>query len=218
MEQRRDARRNRERIVAAAREVFLERGAAATLEQIATRAGVGIGTLYRHFPTREALVEVVYQEHIDEVLAAAEQAADADDPWDGLVGLLERTLELQARNLPLVEVFLSQTLDEERAAARRKQIRPQVRRLVQRARKQGRLRQDFTAADLVAMIWSFEPIFVATAGTAPDAWRRHLQILLDGMRAEGATPQRARPLTTSELEAAIVALRRSRSGRRRTTS
>ena len=106
MATRRDAQRNRELLLAAGRDVFSERGAQATLEEIARRAGLGIGTLYRHFPTREALVEAIYEEHIDDVVAAAEEGAAAEDAWQGLVGFLERVLELQARNLPLREVFL----------------------------------------------------------------------------------------------------------------
>ena len=97
---RRDAERNRLKLLDAGREVFAE-DQGAPFEEIARRAGVGIGTLYRHFPTRDALVEVIYAEHIDEVLAAAEEATDAENAWDGLVAFLERVLELQARNLPL---------------------------------------------------------------------------------------------------------------------
>src|SRR3954468_8431299 len=97
---RRDAERNRQKLIDAGRSLFAEEGPDAPFEGVARRAGVGIGTLYRHFPTREALVEVIFAEHIDEVLAAAEEAASAEDAWGGLVGFLERTLELQARNLP----------------------------------------------------------------------------------------------------------------------
>lgn len=215
MSQRRDAVRNRKLLVAAGQEVFAERGADATLEEIARRAGVGIGTLYRHFPAREALVEVIYEEHIGEVLAAAEQAAAADDPWAGLSEFLERALELQARNLPLRDVFLRHSVGEGRIAERRKRIRPVLKRLLTRARAQGTVRADFTLGDLFLVIWSFRPLFEATAGVAPNAWRRHLRILLDGMRAEAATAQRARPLGEAQLEAAIAALRATHYQRRR---
>ena len=101
MRQRADAVRNRALLVEAGREVFAEHGPDASLEEIARRAGVGIGTLYRHFPTREALVETIYAEHIGEIVAVAEESAAAEDAWAGLTGFLERVLELQARNLPL---------------------------------------------------------------------------------------------------------------------
>jgi AcrR family transcriptional regulator len=215
MGQRRDAVRNRMLLVGAAREVFVERGEDATLEEIARRAGVGIGTLYRHFPVREALVEVIYEEHLGEVLAAAERAAAADDPWQGLVDFLERTLELQARNLPLRDVFLRHSVDDDRIAEQRKRIRPLLKRLVKRAHEQGTLRADFTLGDLFFAMWSFGPLFEATAGVTPDGWRRHLRILLDGMRAEGATAQHARALSEAQLDAAIAALRSGRRYRRR---
>jgi AcrR family transcriptional regulator len=204
---RRDAQRNRERLVAAGREVFAEQGADATLEEVARRAEVGIGTLYRHFPTREALVEVIYQEHIGEVLAAAEQAAAAEDAWAGLVGFLERVLELQARNLPLRDIFIRHSVGEGKIAEQRRRIVPLLKPLIARARRQGALRADFTLGDLSLVMWSFAPVFEATAGVAPNAWRRHLRILLDGMRPAAATPQQVRPLAGRQLEAAYEALR-----------
>ena len=206
MPQRRDAARNRALLVAAGREVFAEQGADASLEEIARRAGVGIGTLYRHFPSREALVEVIYEEHIDAVLVAAEQAVAEDDAWSGLVGYLEHVLDLQARNLALRSVFIRHPAGEG-VTKRRKQIVPLLDRLLARGREQGVLRDDLTVADLSLALWSFTPVFEATAGIAPQAWRRHLRILLDGMRPAAATPQEVRPLTARQLTAAIDALR-----------
>jgi AcrR family transcriptional regulator len=209
---RRDAERNRRRLIEAGRAVFAE-GPDAPFEEVARRAGVGIGTLYRHFRTRDALVESIYADHIDEVVAAAEEAAGSEDAWAGLVAFLERVLQLQARNLPLRGVFLRHG-DDGAIAERRKRIQPALARLVDRAREQGSVRDDFTLGDLSLALWSFAPIFEATAGVAPDAWRRHLRILLDGMRPAAATPHQARPLTRKQLEASIRALRTRYHGRR----
>jgi AcrR family transcriptional regulator len=209
---RRDAERNRARLIEIGRVTLAELGPDAPLEEIARRAGVGIGTLYRHFPTREALVASIFAEHMEEVLAAAEDAAEADDGWDGLVGFLERVLALQARNLPLRSIFLR--VPAEANAERRKRIQPALDRAIARAKEQGSLRADFAVGDLVVAMWSFAPIFEATAGLAPNAWRRHLRIVLDGMRPEGATTQNVRPLGGKQLERAIDALR-SRYHRRR---
>jgi len=209
---RRDAERNRQKLLDAGREVFAE-DPEAPLDEIARRAGVGIGTLYRHFPTRDALVEVIYAEHIDEVLAAAEKAADAESPWDGLVAFLEQVLELQARNLPLRGVFLRHSTDAA-LAERRRRIQPALARLVARGREEGEVRDDFTVGDLSLALWSFAPIFEATSGVAPEVWRRHLRILLDGMRPVAATPQSVRPLAGRQLDAAIHALRTRYHGRR----
>ena len=209
---RRDAERNRQKLLDSGREVFAE-DASAPFEEIARRAGVGIGTLYRHFPTRDALVEVIYAEHIDEVLAAAEEAVDVQDAWAGLVGFLERVLELQARNLPLRGVFLRHGADAA-LAARRQRIQPALARLVARAREQAVVRDDFTLGDLSLALWSFAPIFEATSQVAPEVWRRHLRILLDGIRPGAATPQQVRPLAGKQLERAIHTLRTRYHGRR----
>ena len=202
---RRDAERNRARLIEVGRAVLADLGPDAPLEEIARQAGVGIGTLYRHFPTREALVASIFAEHIDEVLAAAEDAAAADDAWKGLTGFLERVLELQARNLPLRSVFMQ--VPHDAGAERRKLILPALDRAVVRAQEQGSLREDFAVGDLAVAMWSFAPIFEATAGVAPNAWRRHLRIVLDGMRPEAATPQNVRPLAGKQLERAIENLR-----------
>ena len=186
--------------------MFAERGQDASLEEIARRADVGIGTLYRHFPTREALIEVIFEEHFDQVVAAAEAAATDEDAWEGMVGFLERVLDLQARNFPLRSVFLRLPTSPG-IAERRKLIGPLLDRLVKRAREQGAVRDDLTVGDLSMAMWSFAPIFEATADIAPQAWRRHLQIVLDGMRPEAATPQTARPLAGRQLERAMEALR-----------
>ena len=183
---RRDAERNRARLIETGREVFAELGPDAPLEEIARRAGVGIGTLYRHFPTREALVEAIFAEHIGR--GARRGGGRRRRPrtrWAGLVGFLERVLELQARNLPLRSVFLRVPAEAKSPSAAGGSS-PRSTRLVARGRRsRASLRDDFTVGDLSVAMWSFAPIFEATAEVAPNAWRRHLRILLDGMRPGG---------------------------------
>jgi len=203
---RRDAARNRAKLVAAGREVFAEQGPDASLEEVARRAGVGIGTLYRHFPSRETLAEEIFAEHIDQVVAAAEAAAAAEDAWAGLVAFLERVLDLQARNLPLRSLFLRHG-GGDRAAERRRIALPLLEQVVERGREQGAVRDDLTVGDLMLALWSFAPLHEATAGVAPNVWRRHLRILLDGMRPAAATPQEVPPLAGRRLERAIDTLR-----------
>jgi AcrR family transcriptional regulator len=203
---RRDAARNRAKLTAAGREVFAEHGPDASFEEVARRAGVGIGTLYRHFPSREALAEEIYAEHIEEVVSAAEAAAAEEDAWSGLVFFLEHMLDLQARNLPLRGLFFRLS-GGPRAAERRRLILPLLEQVVERGRAQGVLRDDLAVGDLSLALWSFTPVLEATAGVAPNVWRRHLRILLDGMRPEAATPQEVPPLAGRRLERAIDALR-----------
>jgi AcrR family transcriptional regulator len=211
--QRRDARRNHELLVAAAREVFAERGADASLEEIARRAGVGVGTLYRHFATREALVEAVFERRIGEFVAVAEVAAAEPDGWLALVGFLERMLEVQAGDRLLKDVLLRSPPGTGRVDQARAEMRRQFEGVLERARTQGRLRADFGFPDLAMLLWSFSTLIDATSEAAPNAWRRHLHWLLDGMRAEAATPQSEPPLDDEQVQAAIVALRARRLSR-----
>ena len=154
---RRDAARNRAKLTAAGREVFAEQGPDASLEEVARRAGVGIGTLYRHFPSRETLAEEIFAEHIEEVIAAAEAAAAAEDAWIGLVSFLEHVLGLQARNLPLRGLFLRHG-GGPGIAERRRLIFPLLEQLVERAREQRVVRDDLTVGDLSLAMWSFAPV------------------------------------------------------------
>ena len=202
-------------LVATAREVFAERGAEASLEEIARRAGVGIGTLYRHFATRDALIEAVFERRIGDFVAIAERAAAEPDAWLAFVGFLEATLELQAGDRLLKDVFLRSPPGTGRVEQRARGAAGLVGQVLERAREGGRLRAGFTLADLSLLIWSFAPLIDATAEVAPNAWRRHLHWLLDGLRTEAATPPAEPPLSDEQLNAAMQALRAQRAGSRR---
>jgi AcrR family transcriptional regulator len=213
--QRSHARRNHERLVETAREVFAERGVDASLEEIARRAGVGIGTLYRHFATRDVLVEAVFERRLGDFVAAAKAAAEELDAWPALVGFVEQTLELQAGDRLLKDVFLRSPPGAGRVDVAREELRRLLGQVLERAIAQGQLRAGFTLSDLSLLVWSFAPLIDATAEVAPNAWRRHLHWLLDGLRSEAATPQVEPPLTPEQLNAAMAALRAYRAGRRR---
>lgn len=212
--QRRHARRNHELLVAAAREVFAEQGAEASLEEIARRAGVGIGTLYRHFTTRDALVEAILERRLGEFMALAESSAGEPDGWSAFVQFLERTLELQAADRLLKDVLMRYPPGAGRLTSARAELRRLFEEVLERAQKQGSLRDDFTVTDLALLFWSFTPLIDATAEVAPEAWRRHLHWLLDGLRAEAATPPAQPPLNDTQLGAAMDALREQRLRRR----
>jgi AcrR family transcriptional regulator len=212
--QRRDARRNHELLVAAAREVFAEQGIDASLEEIARRAGLGIGTLYRHFATREELVAAIVEQRFGELGAVAEAAAGEPDGWSAFVHFLERTLELQAGDRVLKDVLMRYPPGAGRLASAREELRALFEQVLVRAREQGTLRDDFTFSDLALLFWSFAPLIDATAEVAPNAWRRHLRWVLDGLRVDAASPQTEPPLSDEELRAAMHALRELRLGRR----
>ena len=115
---RKDAERNRQRILEAAREVFATRGLSATLDDIAHHAGVGVGTVYRRFPDKEQLIDALFEERIDEIATAATESVAIEDPWDGVVHFLQRALELQAGDRGLKQLLLSTTHGQARVRRR----------------------------------------------------------------------------------------------------
>jgi AcrR family transcriptional regulator len=207
---RRDARRNEKLLLASAREAFAEDGVDARLDEIARRAGVGIGTLYRHFSTREALVEAIFAERVEEFLAVAETALARPDAWLGLVGFFEAMLEMQSSDRVLREIFLRYPPGDGQLTEARQRMRQLLERLLARAHEDGVLRSDFGFPDLTLLLWSFAPVIDATAETAPNAWRRHLHWLLDGLRPDAATAQTERPLDDGQLTTAMRRLREQR--------
>ena len=196
---RRDAQRNRERIVASARALFARDGVEASVDDITRNAGVGMGTLYRHFPTKEELIDAVLEDAFAELVGAAQRAVEEEDAWAGFVGFLEHALALHAANRGVKDMLATHERGAQRAEAMRARIRPLLRRLIERAQQQGTLRPDFTAEDLPLVFWTSGRVIETTAAVAPDHWRRFLGLLLDGLRADGATPLPAPPLTRSQL-------------------
>lgn len=197
---RRDAERNRHRILEAAAEVFAERGLTITMDDIADHAGVGVGTVYRRFPQKELLIEALFEERVGELVAIAERALEEDDPWEALVGFLERAQALQATNRGLKELVLSTTHGRERVACVRERLAPLADALVERAQASGQLRPDVDGSDLPLVQVMLGAVVDVTRDVAPDTWRRMLAIILDGMRARD--PQT--PLPASALDAAQI--------------
>lgn len=183
---RKDAERNRERILEAARAVFAERGLDAGLHDVAERAGVGVGTVYRRFPDKEQLVDALFEDRIDEVVALAERANDHEDAFAGLAFFLESTLLLQCQDRGLHERVFSDK-GSDRAQRARKRIAPRVMKLVQRAQAEGTMRPDVTGYD-VAMLRNMLGSLVAAGGANLESVKRYLTLVLDGLRAERSGP------------------------------
>ena len=127
-----DARRNHERLVASARELFASRGVDVSVEEITHHAGLGMGTLYRHFATKEELIDAVLEEAFAELVRLAEHAAAEADAWVGFTGFLEGALSLHARNRGVRDILATREHGAHRAHAMRARIRPLLRRLVER--------------------------------------------------------------------------------------
>ena len=203
-----DAERNRRRIVAAAQAVFAEAGLAVPLEVIAQRAGVGIATLYRRFPTREDLVAASFAPKMAAYRAAVAEALQAADAWDGLCSFAARACAMQAADRGLSDV-LAQTFPTAKAfEAQRAEAYHKLAELVGRAQAQGSLRPDFVMEDFVLLLMANAGVVQATREVAPEASRRFVALLLDGFRAEGAHPLPAPP-TPARLYRAMLRLGRT---------
>ncbi|MFF7318906.1 TetR/AcrR family transcriptional regulator [Streptomyces albogriseolus] len=199
---RRDARRNRERLVEAAHAVFAEQGLEAPLDVIARRAGVGNATLYRHFPTRAALVDAVFRDQLTGTMEAGERARRAPDAWAGLAGYLDAVFVTLAADRGTNDLMTTRLPDVETLGAVHAHNRETVDVLLERARAQGSVRADVTTEDLLfalAALGRAVPPLAVAAG--PDAWRRPLALFLEGLRGPGREPRPlpGRPLDEEEL-------------------
>ncbi|HEX8102098.1 MAG TPA: TetR/AcrR family transcriptional regulator [Solirubrobacteraceae bacterium] len=201
--QRADARRNRERLVAAATEVFAERGADAGVAEIARRAGVGAGTVHRHFPTKHELLLAALERRFDELQRALAHAETMDDGWEGLVHVLTACAELQARDRGFLESVGPELFGEPRLQARNAEYMASIEALIARTQRAGLVRHDLAAEDLPFLISAVGGATAKCGGTSlsPDLWRRYLGIVLDGIRPAGATELPVPAPTMTQLTA-----------------
>ena len=201
---RRDAERNRRRILEAAAAAFAERGLTVTMDDIAARAEVGVGTVYRRFPDKEPLIEALLEDRLSEIAATGEQALQADDPWDALVRFLEYGLELQAADRGLKEILISTAHGRERIAAVRQRLTPIADALVERAQRSGQLRPDLRGTDFALLHVMVGAIVDFTRDVEPETWRRALAIVIDGLRARpDLTPLGAPALDRAQIDRAM---------------
>jgi len=203
---RRDAQERHDRLIAAARREFAARGVDASLEGIARDADVAIGTLYRHFPTRLDLLLAALEHQLQEFTHGSKMALEIDDPWEGFVDYLENLFRVQAGDRGFND-FLSRRFpgnaDTERI---HDQMCREIEDVLTRAQDAGEVRPDITLADIVNLIWSTGRMIDATSTTAPNAWRRHLYLMLDAYRAKRAHPIPEPPMTEQQLYDAMVHL------------
>jgi AcrR family transcriptional regulator len=180
-----DARRNRERILDAARATFSEHGSEAQMDEIARRAGVGVGTLYRHFPTKDVLVgELVRIKLTDFARRARAKFEEDDRPWESFADLLREQAELAARDAAqqrMIFAFSHEALEEARPTITELTAANQA--LIDRAKAAGVIREDVVVDDVRVLMCGLGSIMAADAlGVMPYDWRRHLEFVLAGMR------------------------------------
>ncbi|MCW2523884.1 MAG: transcriptional regulator, TetR family protein [Frankiales bacterium] len=196
---RRDAAVNRERLLSAAVAVFNEQGLEAGVEDVARAAGVGMGTLYRRFPSKQALIDELIGGVRRDVLrlARAGQSAASHSDGAGLERLLVQTGELLAAQPACIKAFSTKSesgFDEVLL------IRAILADLLADAQRHGRIRAEVVPSDITVLLWSLTAIIETTQSQAPQAWRRHLELLIAGLRP-ATPPLIGKPLTEAELRA-----------------
>ncbi|QJS98939.1 TetR/AcrR family transcriptional regulator [Streptomyces asoensis] len=183
-----DAERNRGRITAAARAVFARDGLNASMASVARETGVGIATLFRHFPTKEDLVAAVFADRMDAYADAVATALDDPDPWHGFTGYIEAACAMQAADYGFADVLTTTFPTAKALEKRRNEAYEAMLRLIHRAKAAGRLRDDFDPSDLVLLHMANAGVVNATGDAAPDAWRRVVAFFIQSFEAPARGP------------------------------
>lgn len=212
---RKDAERNRQRLLQAGREIFAERGLGATLNDVAHHAGVGVGTAYRRFANKEELIDAIFTQQVDEIEQILREALAEPDAWQGVVHYLERALALQVKDRGMAQILSGRRVAPAQHDWERDRLAPLVDDLADRARKAGAIRPEVTGTDLVFLQIGVVSIASTLRDGADDVpsrddvaelYRRYLAIALDGIRGDGIDrvllPMEA--LTTDETHAVLT--------------
>ncbi|QEO16082.1 TetR/AcrR family transcriptional regulator [Agromyces intestinalis] len=199
-----DAVRNRDKLLAAAREEFAESGLHASLEAIARRAGVSVGTLYHHFTDRAGLIDAALLPVVERSMAHARAALDDPDPWNALVSHLVAIADWQSRDHGFTDVCVLSLDDDLPIERAKREGHGYFEALIARAQASGDVRADVTPSDVGLLVWSIVQSTAAIRAERPTAWKRHLAIMLDGLRAGAAHPLAEPPLDPAQLAEAMA--------------
>ena len=178
-----DARRNRALVLEVARAAFAECGCDLPMEELARRAGVGVGTVYRHFPNKDALLDALLLDQLTAIVARTREALERDDAWEAFRELVRGGAEMQAEDIAFCEIVMIRkaTSDSAAVALVRAELEAETTKLIERAQAEGGLRADFTLEDVPVL---FASISGAIRAAGPDGpWRRQVEFALDGLRA-----------------------------------
>jgi AcrR family transcriptional regulator len=195
---RRDAAANRELLLDAASRVFASRGLDAGVEEIARVAGVGVGTLYRRFPTKDALIAELVSDMLETMSTLAAEAIEAPE-GRGLEQFLEASSDYQASHRGCLPRLWNTSPTNESLV----QVRQRIGALLADAKRHGRAREDLTQTDITMVMWSIRGVIETTREIAPDAWRRHLSLLVAGLRPS-ADPLCSKPLTRAQVDQVLT--------------
>lgn len=205
-----DAERNRDRILAAAHEVFGELGLEAPMAEVARRAGVGIATLFRRFPAREDLIAATFAAKMTAYADAIDTALADPDPWNGFARYLEHICQMQATDRGFTHVLTMTFPQAKSLEAQRDRAYHGLVELISRAKKAGELRSDFVPEDVVLLLMANAGVVTATGDNAPHAWKRVVAGMIQSYRADGAEPLPAPPKPKA-IYRAMVTINRGRS-------
>ncbi|MGH3002983.1 MAG: TetR/AcrR family transcriptional regulator [Gaiellaceae bacterium] len=206
-ELRADAQRNRLRILEAARELIAEQGVDVPVTGIAERAGVGVGTIFRRFPTKDDLLIAVVEQRAEHLLEAAGAAAASDEPGPALRLFMQTAVSLQICDRGFCDAMDSNLFASVTLRRLFKQVVASAGDLLARAQAAGDVRGDVTAEDITMILAGIVRSGLILEDTVPGAWRRYLDLALDGLRPEGATPLSGTAPTRRQFEAAHRAAR-----------
>ena len=178
-----DAQRNLELILEAAAEAFAEKGHEACVADIAQRAGVGQATLFRRFETKDDLIAAVFKRKLGQMLEAAEADGEQPRAWDGLCEFMATAMEMQMRDRGFFQASAERLMANPEILQLKQQLVAESTELVARAHAEGSLRKDISAEDIPALCCAAAQAGKMAPMVGPDAAKRYLQIVTDGMRA-----------------------------------
>jgi AcrR family transcriptional regulator len=180
-----DARRNREAVLAAARERLAKDGLDGPIEEIARTAGVGVGTVYRHFPSKDDLVGALVRDRFERLAERTSEALEEDDPWEAFCGVIRFAADVQMHDRALSQ-FLAQHPELGYHEAVETGLTELTAELIGRAQRAGGMREDAVVEDVPTLICGLGAVTAGAAGTMPELnWERYVEIMLDGLRAPG---------------------------------
>ena len=196
-----DAQRNLVRVLDAAREVFAEQGVDAPVTEIADRAGVGVGTIFRRFPTKDDLLVAVVEQRTQQLIEAADLALESPDPGAALRGFMETATAMQISDVCWCEAG-AELFEREGIRELTDVLVGKIGELLTSAQTAGQIRSDVRALDIPVLLMAVAKSGLMLEGAVPGAWKRYLAIILDGLRPEAARPLPRGPLSRRQFEVA----------------
>jgi AcrR family transcriptional regulator len=199
-----DAERSRQRLIAAAREVFATRGLGAGLNEIAHHAGVGVGTAYRHFANKDALIEAAMRDRLDDLVRIAEEGLANPDAWDGLAHVLRQMAAVMVADIGLRDAALSAGRSPEFFEEIDARMDPLMTRVIQRAQAAGVVRTGVTVTDLLVLLFLVTEFAQRSAPVSPGIHQRYLELFMQALRPSPADADLGPPLSHADLKGILL--------------